>query len=305
MASLSHRQGWSFAVLLSIFPCVFASSSNDFPPANYRTGTSEVRISFFATDENNHLVETLHHDDFAIVDNEMVIRDFRSLTRSEETALDIVVLLDASESVAPHFHEVAGDVLRLVSRTYHSPDTISIVTFAGTKPAVLCADDCNSSEIERQLLSIIPAGSTPLFDSLAFASRFISARRAAGVRQLVVVFSDGDDTISGTSPRDTLEALASTGALLYAVDIQRSGKDLKGRFWLQKMAEATGGRSFALGDGSANVLEEVLADLHASYVVTYPVPSHEVGFHSLRILPKHNLNLQFHCRRGYFYEENR
>ena len=45
-----------------------------------------------------------------------------------------------------------------------------------------------------------------------------------------------------------------------------------------------------------------LADLRASYVVTYQLPSRAVGFHSLRILPKHNLNLRFHCRNGYYYE---
>jgi hypothetical protein len=71
------------------------------------------------------------------------------------------------------------------------------------------------------------------------------------------------------------------------------------------MAEATGGRSFSVQDDAADVLEAALADLSASYVVTYPLPSRMAGFHSLRILPKHNLNLRFHCRRGYFYDEGR
>jgi len=52
--------------------------------------------------------------------------------------------------------------------------------------------------------------------------------------------------------------------------------------------------------GEADILHAVLADLRASYVVTYQLPSRSAGFHALRILPKHNLNLRFHCRRGYF-----
>jgi hypothetical protein len=100
MASLSHRQGWSFAVLLTIFPCVFfASTTSDVP-------SSEVRIAFFATDQNNHLVEKIDKNDFAVVDGDEVIRDFRSLVRSDETALDIVLLVDASESVAPRYQAV-------------------------------------------------------------------------------------------------------------------------------------------------------------------------------------------------------
>jgi hypothetical protein len=40
-------------------------------------------------------------------------------------------------------------------------------------------------------------------------------------------------------------------------------------------------------------------------VVSYALPSRQKGFHSLRILPKHNLNLQFHSRKGYYYDEVR
>ena len=90
MALLSHRQGCSLAVLLAFFPCLFyASSTSDDPLTTYRTGTSEVRVSFFATDEHNQPVENVGKDDFAIVDGEMVVRDFRSLVRASDTAVDL------------------------------------------------------------------------------------------------------------------------------------------------------------------------------------------------------------------------
>ena len=50
------------------------------------------------------------------------------------------------------------------------------------------------------------------------------------------------------------------------------------------------------------MLNAVLDDLHASYVVTYDLPNHRPGFHSLRLLPTHNLNLTFHHRTGYLYD---
>ena len=52
------------------------------------------------------------------------------------------------------------------------------------------------------------------------------------------------------------------------------------------------------------MLNAVLDDLRASYVVTYALPSHQAGFHSLRLLPTHNLNLTFRNRKGYIYEPN-
>ena len=302
MASLSHRQGWSLAALLAIFPYLLCAGADHDSTITYRTGTSEVRVSFFATDEDNRPVDVIDQNDFAVVDGDMVIRDFRSLTRSDETKLDIVVLVDTSESVAPRFHATAEQVLRLISQN-HEGDNLSIITFAGLRPSVLCTADCGSSA-ERKIRSLHPAGSTPLFDSLAFSAQYIAARHTPGVRQVLILLSDGNDTISGISARRALDAVMGAGTLLYAINPNKAERDPKGSFALQEMAEATGGRSFSSQD-AAEVLQAALADLRASYVVTYALPSRTAGFHSLRILPKHNLNLRFHCRRGYFYDEGR
>lgn len=79
-----------------------------------------------------------------------------------------------------------------------------------------------------------------------------------------------------------------------------------GSMFLRQVSEATGGRYFSLhsskSGSAATVLNAVLEDLRASYVVTYDLPSHQVGFHSLRLLPTHNPNLKFHSRKGYHYE---
>ncbi len=305
MASLSHWQGWSLAVLIAVFPCLLcAGADNDTSGITYRTGTSEVRVTFFATDQNNRLVQGIDRNDFAVVDGDMVIRDFRSLNRSDETRLDIVVLVDTSESVAPRFRAIAEQVQRLISRN-HSGDDLSIITFSGLRPAVLCSAECGGASTESKIRSLNPAGSTPLFDSLAFSARYIAERHTAGVRQVLILLSDGNDTISGTSARQALDSVIGTGALLYTINPNKTARDLKGSLVLQEMADATGGRSFSAQDDAADVLEVALADLRASYVVTYPLPSRMAGLHSLRIVPKHNLNLRFHCRRGYFYDEGR
>ena len=305
MASLSHRQGWSLAVLLAVFPCLLcARADNDSLPTTYRTQSSEVRVTFFATDGSNRLVDSIGRDDFAVVDGEMVVRDFRSLTRSQETKLDIVLLVDASESVAPRFHAITEQVLKLISQR-HLGDDLSVITFSGLRPALLCAADCGAST-EHKIRALNPAGAaTPLFDSLVFSAQYIGSRHTPGVRQVVILLSDGNDTISAASGRHALDAVMETGALLYTVNPDKSARDLRGSLALQQMAEATGGRSFSSQNDVTDVLEAALADLRSSYVVTYALPSHGAGFHSLRILPKHNLNLRFHCRRGYFYDEGR
>ena len=291
------------ALLLLILPAlVFAASANDPPAATYRTTVSEVRVTFFTTDENNHPVDTVRKDDFAVVDSSMVVREFRSLSRSDETRLDVVVVVDASESVAPRFQATMNEVLRLVfQRQVTTDDNISVVSFGGPQPAVICTRNCRNPAARGSLLAMKAAGATPLFDALAYGVELISRRRTPGVRPVLILFSDGNDTISKTSAQDALRSVIASGTLLYAVDMNKPGDASYGSAALQQMADATGGRYFSFREGAANVLQTALVDLRASYVVTYQAPTPAVGFHSLRILPKHNLNLRFHCRNGYYY----
>ena len=291
-----------FLSLFLLPSLLFASSANDPPLATYHSSVSEVRVTFFTTDENNRTIESVRQDDFAVVDGDVVVREFSGLTRTNETALDVVVMLDSSESVAPRFQSTMNDVLQLVrQKQIASEDKISVLSFSGMQPAVLCTADCRASEGLQHLLLIKPSGATPLFDALAYGANFILRRRVADLRPVLVLFSDGDDTISKVSAREAIRALVATGALLYAVDLNQPGENPRGSWALQRLAEATGGRYFSMQEGATTVLQAALDDLRASYVVTYNLPSREAGFHSLRILPKHNLNLRFHCRSGYYY----
>src|SRR5271157_4754418 len=121
---LSH---WHIpSALLALFIMTYASPADD---ANgfsdlptYRSNVSEVRVTFFATDENNHALATLTKSDFAVVDNERVVRNFRSFTHSDETLLDVVALVDLSESVAPRVRVAMRAVLQLVARQQAIPD---------------------------------------------------------------------------------------------------------------------------------------------------------------------------------------
>jgi VWFA-related protein len=314
-----HTRSVLLALLVLAYASAAAVSAEDTNDSSgsptYRSTVSEVRVTFFATDENNHPLETLTKSDFAVVDDERVVRNFRSFAHSDETSLDVVVLVDLSESVAPRVRVAISDVLQLVAREQSIPDdNISVLsfggafggTFGGLRPAILCSSGCRTSDSASKLLALKSGGTTPLFDALVFAADFISRHRRAGVRPVMILFSDGDDTISMHSPREALQAVLDAGALIYSVDMGKN--QTSGTMFLRRVSEATGGRYFALSlrpsqqDGAATVLNAVLEDLHASYVVTYDLPSYQAGFHSLRLLPTHNLNLTFHSRNGYYRE---
>lgn len=284
----------------------------------YRTAVSEVRVAFFATGENHRPVENLTQADFAVVDGERVVRSFRSFAHSDEAPLDVVALVDLSQSAAPRFRVAMNEVLQLVVREQSIPDDrIAVISFGGMHPALLCASGCGDSTSMARLLAVRSGSTTPLFDALWLGADFFLHHSRPGARTVMILFSDGNDTISLHSARETLEAVLDAGALIYSVDmatsvIGKSSGESPGSRFLRQVSEATGGlyfppsswQRFSRQDGAAAVLNAVLDDRRASFVVTYALPSRGAGFHSLRLLPTHNLNLTFRSRKGYFYEPN-
>jgi len=288
----------------------------------YRTSVSEVRVTFFATDENGQPVTDLTSSDLAVVDSEQVLRTFRSFRRSNETALDVVVVLDASQSVGPRFQFAMTEVAQIVAHEQSIPeDNVSIISFGDESPAgnrtpgtpaaslhpvALCASGCRTSYSASNLQALESGTVTPLFDALVFGVEFISHHRRPGARQILILFSDGNDTISLHSSRDALQAVTEAGALVYSVDMGNLGQPTRGCLFLQQLSRTSGGRYLFMGSArkksASDILETVLGDLRASYVVTYALPNHLAGFHDVRLLPTRNLNLTFHSRNGYYYE---
>jgi VWFA-related protein len=272
-------------------------------PSNftYRSNASEVRLVFFATDEHNHPVESLQRDDFAVVDDDLVIRDFRSFTRSSSAKLDVIVLFDSSESVLPHFKQEMADVVQLISQWPWNPDdNVSVLSFSGTETHTICAGDCRGSFTADRAAAVPTGGSTPLFDALDTATTLLSRRRQPDVWPVIILFSDGDDTISLSSLQSALKKVLASGALVYAADVGDPEQTSKGTATLQEIAADSGGRWVRMSEGAVRIFGDVIDDLHSARVVTYALPKSGTDFHSVRILPTHNLNLQFRTHRGYY-----
>jgi VWFA-related protein len=143
-----------------------------------------------------------------------------------------------------------------------------------------------------------------LFDSLGFAAESLSQASDVRTRRVVILLSDGEDTISRLTAREAITDLLENDVQVYALDVNATASS-HGSWFLQELSAATGGRFFPLSAGARAVADAVLADFHASYRVSYRLPYLAAGFHTIRILPTHNLNLSFRSRQGYYYPAGR
>jgi len=299
---VSGRLPWQILSLLLFCTGISPAMAGDPAEFTYHSNVNEVRLKFSAADQQNHGVATLQASDFAVVDKDVIVRNFQSFTRSDWTKLEIAFLIDASESVTPRFRQETADTLQLFSQTSGVPDeNLSIFSFQGREPTLLCAGECRASHTANLLPAMRAGGLTPLFDTVVFASDFLSHRGDARAERVLIIFSDGADTISRNSLRDAVDAALKNEIQIDCIDLNRSASSREGAVALYTLAGATGGQYFPPSHASADALDTILESFRATYTVSYRVPRHASGFHTVRILPTHNVNLQFRSRSGYYY----
>ncbi len=215
------------AVLYLAVPPVRA----DQPPAyRFKTEVNEVQLAFVATDQHNRDVATLTPADIAVVDNGTVIRRFRSLSRYPQVNLEALVLIDASESVARQFSQEIAEAAQLIAEARWGPDDVlSIMSFGGLEPSFVCVRDCRELPPAAWVSKIHAKGQTPLFDATALGVEFLSKNRDPNYRPVLIILSDGDDTISRHSFRDAVSAAMRAEIPIYTLNTGDPGRRCRRR----------------------------------------------------------------------------
>lgn len=298
MSWICHASRASLLVLFFLLSGCLSLQGNPQSTPTYHSAVSEVRLLFIATGQHEHAVSNLAAGDFVVVDDNIVVRTFSSFGLSRVTAVRVAVLVDCSESVGARSRRQFLLVPQLVGRaTWIADENLSVSWFGGTSSTMLCAGDCRRVPLPG-LLSAVPAtGSTPLFDSLTHALHGLS--QPAGTQSVLLLFSDGEDTISMESLEDAVRAALEGDIQIDAVDLNQDSNS-RGSITLQRLAEDTGGRYFSADADAASIDDALLENLHAAYTLTYKPPITGRNQHSVRIFPAHDLNLSFRCRRTYY-----
>jgi VWFA-related protein len=292
------QAAWGLLPIFLLPTLLCSAADGDQPAFTFHSNRDEVRLSFSVLDQKLHPVITLRANDFVVVDKEVVVRNFQSFTRTDWTKVDIAILVDASGSVTPRFRQEIASVLQFLASSGVPDQNLSLFSFDDGKPALLCAGCSAARALDH--LPMTAAGLTPLYDTIRMASKHLAEHGDPNTEKVLIVFSDGDDTISRASLADAIDSAARSEIKIYGIDLGRSLAS-NGAAVLYRLAGETGGRYFPARSGVRRTLDALLDDFQASYTVSYRLPTHDPGFHSIQVLPTNNVNLRFRSRGGYYF----
>jgi len=255
---------------------LLAAAAAQAPPV-FRAEVGVVRVEVLVT-RGGSPVRGLAAADFELRDDG-VLQDLQPILE-EQTPVDAVLVLDASESVSGPklvaLEAAAGTFLDGL----HGGEHAALLAF-NHEVQQLQALTTDLAEVRRALDRVSPRGNTALVDAAYAALRL---RDPGERRTAIVVFSDGIDNLSWLSAADVVEAAGRSNATVYGVTVRGKG-DPKEAF-LGDVARATGGRLFEASserDLRARFLD-VLEDIRSRYVLRYvPGGPGAPGWHKLEV----------------------
>jgi VWFA-related protein len=269
-----------------------------------KSTVNEVRVVFTVTDRHGRYIKDLKRDEFKVIDDRKPaeIRSFRSET---DLPLQVGLLVDASNSVRDRFkfeQEAAIEFLNAVIRP--SYDKAFVVGFDAT-PEVT-QDFTDSTEgLSAGVRMLRAGGGTAMYDALYFACRdkLLKQNQVGPVRRAIILLSDGDDNLSHVTREEAIDMAARAEVIVYTISTNITGMHGKGDKTLERIAEATGGRSFFpfqmrdVTDAFLSIQEE----LRSQYAVGYKPSDFATDgrYRTIEILAQ-DKGLKVRTRKGYY-----
>ena len=277
-------------------------------PTVFRSNVNLVRIVATVKTQTGQIVGTLGKDEFEVYDNgaKQQVAVFEHQT---EQPLSVVLMVDTSGSTAKELKYEADSA----SRFYHAllgegnlQDVAALYTFNWEiREQQPFTRDLKTLDARLKLMH--GEAGTAMYDAVYLGAQRLEPRQG---RKVIVVVTDGGDTVSKLSVHKALEAAQLADAAIYAIVVMPitndAGRNIGGEHALEFMATGTGGRCFlpTVGAELDTAFASIITELRTQYLLGfYPrdVPLNKDRFHKLEVRVTRP-DLRAFARNGYYGE---
>lgn len=273
-----------------------------------------VPIPVSVINSNGRVVEDLKLSDFLLLVDDKPV-EINELARSE-TPVRLALLFDNSSSVtqAREFEKKAA--VKFFKRVLRPEKDLAALYSVSTGSRLEQTLTKNTAQLAQAIENFaMPQGATALLDGIIKAANYL--KEVEG-RRVIVVVSDGEDTISDATFEETVKAAQSTNCQIYVVkttdfeNFKKTGlrggnaniRALAAERRMQEIAAQTGGTVYSPIDEREldQAFDQLAAELSQQYVLSYyPEELDRTGqFHAISLKIKGRENLAVRTRKGYY-----
>jgi Ca-activated chloride channel homolog len=240
------------------------------PDTTFKVNVKLVNVFVTVTDEHGAPIPGLTKDNFAVEEDG---RPQTIAVFDKESALPLSIVMDIDTSLstrkdlplelnsARHF---AHAILRPV-------DALSLYEFSEVVNEIVHFTS-DLKVIDRAIDHPRLGAATALYDAVYLGAQSLAARQG---RKVMVVITDGGDTVSRVDYKEALRAAQEAEAIVYSiidVPVEASaGRDIGGEHALIQLSEDTGGKYFYATSASQldEAFRKISDELRTQYLLAY------------------------------------
>lgn len=276
------------------------------PDATIKVDVKLVNVFVTVTDTHGAPVASLQKENFVLKEDgkEQKISIF---SRESALPLSIILAVDASLSTKKDLPLELASARKFAHTILRPQDGLALYKFT-EEVSELVPFTADLKRIDAGIDRIRNGAATALYDAVFLGSQALSRRQG---RKVMVVITDGGDTISQVDYKEALRAAQESEAIIYSIIIvpieADAGRDTGGEHALIQISADTGGKYY-YATSSAQLDEafrKISDELRTQYLLAY-YPSERYSnseFRQLRVdltNPPAGGPFQAHNRAGYY-----
>jgi Ca-activated chloride channel homolog len=262
-----------FAALLCAL-CPAPAIPQETPPPQTETPRFHVNVRLVnvfvnVTDADGGPVGGLAQDDFQLTEDG-VPQKIAYFERQTDMPLSLVLAIDTSGSVRKDLDIEKREAHEFIRALLRPVDGMDLFDFnSDVREVVPFTADIH--RLDKGLDDMDAGPATALYDAVYLAAQRLAPRHG---RKVLVILSDGGNTIKGVDFSEALEEAVRSEVMVYSlIDLpilNDAGRDTGGEHALITLSQGTGGKSYYAQFGDlSDAFRKVSEDLRTQYLIGY------------------------------------
>src|SRR5246127_1090249 len=253
------------------------------PSTTLKVDVNLVNVFVTVTDDQGAPVGWLKKENFILKEDgqEQTIAVF---DKESALPLSIALAIDTSLSTRHDLPLEQASAKRFARAIMRPVDGLSVYGFSEVVREATPGYTADLKRIDESIDHIRMGAATALYDAIYLVSRNLDRRKG---RKVIVLITDGGDTISKVDYKEAVRAAEEAEALVYSIIIvpieNSAGRETGGEHALIQLSDDTGGKYFYATSPSqlGGAFHKISDELRTQYLLAY-YPSQRTSFSEFR-----------------------
>ena len=253
------------------------------PATTLRVDVNLVNVFVTVTDALGSPIGGLTKDNFVLKEDDYT-QTIAVFDKESAQPISIALAIDTSLSTRHDLPLEQAAAKRFAHAILRPVDAMSVYGFSEIVRESTRGYTADLKRIDEAIEHIPVGAATALFDAIYLTSRALDKRKG---RKVILLITDGGDTISKFDYKEALRAAEEAEALVYSIIVvpieNSAGRETGGEHALIQLSEDTGGKYYyATSTGQLDdAFRKISDELRTQYLLAY-YPSQRTSFSEFR-----------------------